>query len=79
MVTQASAGHVGHTIRDLEHIPSPTDHRGLVRFDFPHDDRYISLIGNLKRMAAEASTARPTFNPGHEGSLMKWETSDAVC
>jgi len=55
MVTKASAERIGHLSRDIEHLPSHTDHRGLVRFDHSTDSRYLSVIGKLKEMVVEAS------------------------
>ncbi|KAK3614822.1 hypothetical protein LTR56_026995 [Elasticomyces elasticus] len=33
MVTKISAELIGHLARDMDHLPSNTDHRGLVRFE----------------------------------------------
>jgi hypothetical protein len=57
MVTDASAERIGRLVRDIEHLPSQSDHRGLVRFEHPRDVRYRSTIGKLRRMAAEAPQA----------------------
>jgi hypothetical protein len=57
MVTDASAERIGRLVRDMEHLPSQTDHRGLVRFEHSRDVRYRSTVGKLRRMAAEAPRA----------------------
>jgi hypothetical protein len=54
MVTDTSAERIGRLVRDMEHLPSQTDHRGLVRFEHARDVRYRSTVGKLRRMAAEA-------------------------
>lgn len=55
MVTKTSAERIGHLARDIDHLPSNTDHRGLVRFEHSQDNRYRSVVEKLKRMAAEAA------------------------
>jgi hypothetical protein len=57
MVTATSAERIGRLVRDMEHLPSQTDHRGLVRFEHSREVRYRSTIGKLRRMAAEAPQA----------------------
>ena len=57
MVTDTSAERIGRLVRDMEHLPSQTDHRGLVRFEHSRDVRYRSTVGKLRRMAAEAPRA----------------------
>jgi hypothetical protein len=57
MVTDTSAERIGRLVRDMEHLPSQTDHRGLVRFEHPRDVRYRSTVGKLRRMAVEAPQA----------------------
>jgi hypothetical protein len=57
MVTDTSAERIGRLVRDMEHLPSQTDHRGLVRFEHPRAVRYRSTIGKLRRMAADAPQA----------------------
>jgi len=52
MVTKSSAERVGSEIRDIEHIPSDTDHRGLVRFDHRQQDEYDSVRGKLCDMVS---------------------------
>jgi hypothetical protein len=65
MVTKTSAERIGHLTRDIEHLPSQTDHRGLVRFEDSLDLRYISMIERLKVMAAAALEAPYSkFRPG---------------
>jgi Cdc6-like AAA superfamily ATPase len=59
IVNPISAQYIGHEIRDSRHIPSDTDHRGLVRFDSPHDRRYSDLIRELGKMVREASINSP--------------------
>ena len=54
MVTKTSAERIGRFTRDIEHLPSHADHRGLVRFEHSQDGRYVSLIEKLKSMAANA-------------------------
>lgn len=54
MVTKMSAERSGHFVRNIDHLSSETDHRGLVRFEHSFDRRYESLIEKLKEMAAEA-------------------------
>lgn len=60
MVTQVSAERIGHLIRNIDHLPSNANHRDLVRFDHPQDDRYVSMIEKLKEMAAKAPSALPS-------------------
>lgn len=55
MVTKDSAERIGDSIRDFDHLPSCSDHRGLVRFDDPKDARYLSVINKLKAIANPAS------------------------
>ena len=55
MVTRTSAAQIGSLVRNIDHLPSGTDHRDLVRFEHSHDERYISVIEKLKRMADEAA------------------------
>jgi hypothetical protein len=57
MVTRTSAERIGHLVRDIEHLSSVTDHRGLVRFEHSLDGRYLSMVEKLKEMAAEAPRA----------------------
>jgi len=57
MVTKLSAERIGHHVRNIEHLSSNTDHRGLVRFEHSLDGRYVSVIEKLKGMAAEAHRA----------------------
>ena len=57
MVTDTSAERIGRLVRDMEHLPSQTDHRGLVRFKHSREVRYRSTIGKLRRMATEAPQA----------------------
>jgi hypothetical protein len=57
MVTKTSAERIGHLVRNIDHLSSDTDHRGLVRFEHPQDPRYISMIEKLKEMGAEAPHA----------------------
>jgi hypothetical protein len=57
MVSKMSAERIGHLVRDIDHLSSETDHRGLVRFEHSFDRRYESLIEKLKEMAAEAPQA----------------------
>ena len=52
MVTKLSAERIGHLARDIEHLPSQADHRGLVRFEHCQDRRYLSVIEKLRRMTA---------------------------
>lgn len=54
MVNKTSAERIGHIARDIEHLPSHSDHRGLVRFDHSQDDRYISLIEKFRGMVQRA-------------------------
>jgi hypothetical protein len=57
MVTKMSAERIGHHVRNIEHLSSDTNHRGLVRFEHSLDERYVSVIEKLKEMAAEAPRA----------------------
>ena len=57
MVTKMSAERIGHLVRNIDHLSSDTDHRGLVRFDHSLDGRYVSMVEKLKEMAAEAPQA----------------------
>lgn len=67
MVTKDSAERISNCVRDIDHLPSATDHRGLVRFDHSRDDRYISVIGTIKEIIARASQALP--GSSHSGGL----------
>ena len=58
MVTQTSAERISHEIRDIDHLPSRSNHRDLVRFEHPQDDRYLSLIEKIGRYAA-VDTCQP--------------------
>lgn len=55
MVTKGSAERISNHIRDIDHLPSEADHRGLVRFEHPRDPKYMSVIDKIKSMAAQAS------------------------
>jgi hypothetical protein len=57
MVTKTSAERIGHLVRNIEHLSSDTDHRGLVRFEHSMDRRYMSMVEKLKEMAVEAPGA----------------------
>ena len=57
MVPQISAAHIGDEVPDFQSLPSTADHRGLVRFDHTHDDRYRDLIGRIRNIAATAPPA----------------------
>jgi tetratricopeptide (TPR) repeat protein len=57
MVTKMSAERIGHLVRNIEHLSSDTDHRGLVRFAHPQDNRYTSVIAKLMAMTTEAPQA----------------------
>jgi tetratricopeptide (TPR) repeat protein len=57
MVTKNSAERISARVRDIDHLPSNTDHRGLVRFDHARDDRYVSVIRKIREIAAHASQA----------------------
>jgi hypothetical protein len=57
MVTDTSAERIGRLVRDMEHLPSQTDHRGLARFEHSRDARYRSTVAKLRRMAEEAPRA----------------------
>jgi len=57
MVTKTSAERIGHLVRNIDHLASDTDHRGLVKFEHPQDLRYISVIEKLKKMVADAPQA----------------------
>jgi hypothetical protein len=60
MVTKMSAERIGHHVRNIEHLSSDTDHRGLVRFEHSLDGRYVSMVEKLKEMASEAPRALQT-------------------
>jgi len=51
MVTKQSAERISNQVRVLDHLPSESDHRGLVRFDHAHDSKYISLVESIKFIA----------------------------
>ena len=55
MVTRTSAERVGHLCRDIDHLPSHADHRGLVRFEHSYEERYRSTIEKLAKMTREAA------------------------
>ena len=55
MVTKASAERVGHLSRDIDHLPSNSDHRGLVRFEHAQDAQYRSTIGQLGKLTGAAT------------------------
>ena len=57
MVTKTSAERIGRLVRDIDHLPLRTDHRGLVRFEHSQDPGYVSIIEKIKEMAAEAPRA----------------------
>jgi tetratricopeptide (TPR) repeat protein len=57
MVTKMSAERIGHLVRNIDHLPLRTDHRGLVRFEHSQDLNYMSVIEKLKEMAVEAPKA----------------------
>lgn len=57
MVTKMSAERIGHLARSIDHLPSDTDHRGLIRFEHSFDVRYMSMVDKVKEMAAEAPRA----------------------
>ena len=57
MVTKTSAERIGHLVRNIDHLSSNTDHRGLVRFEHSLDSRYVSVIEKLKEMVAKAPQA----------------------
>jgi len=57
MVTKTSAERIGHLVRNIDHLSSDADHRGLVRFEHASDNRYISVIEKLKIMVAKAPQA----------------------
>jgi hypothetical protein len=63
MVTKMSAERIGHHIRHIDHLPCDTDHRGLVRFNYRHDTKYLSVLGKLKEMAAKAPQNLQTLAP----------------
>jgi hypothetical protein len=54
MVTQESARQIGDRFRDVSHFPSDTNHRNLVRFEHPREERYQLMVEKLQEMAAEA-------------------------
>lgn len=55
MVSKTSAERIGHLVRHVDHLPSNSDHRGLVRFEHAQDQRYKSVIAKLAKMAVEAA------------------------
>ena len=57
MVTKMSAERIGYHVRNIEHLSSDTNHRGLVRFEHSLDGRYVSMVEKLKEMTAEAPQA----------------------
>ncbi|KAK6428170.1 hypothetical protein LTR95_015688, partial [Oleoguttula sp. CCFEE 5521] len=76
MVTKMSAERIGHFVRTIDHLPLSTNHRGLVRFEHSQDARYISVIGKLKGMAAEAPVAlQLRARSGHFGGEVQGSRS----
>lgn len=57
MVTKMSTERIGQSVRNIEHLSSDTDNKGLVRFEHSLDERYVSMIERLKGMAEEAPPA----------------------
>ncbi|KAK4955189.1 hypothetical protein LTR10_007384 [Elasticomyces elasticus] len=53
MVTRSSAGRIGDIVRTIDHLPSDTDHRGLVKFEHSQDIRYVSVIEKIRSIAAQ--------------------------
>ncbi|GAB7336313.1 hypothetical protein MBLNU13_g09056t1 [Cladosporium sp. NU13] len=79
MVTKMSAERIGHFVRNIDHLSSETDHRGLVRFEHSYDRRYDSLRQKLKEMAAKApqalhSRARSGYFGGEVKASHSFET-----
>ncbi|GAB7336817.1 hypothetical protein MBLNU13_g11325t2 [Cladosporium sp. NU13] len=50
MVTRTSAERIGHLARDIEHLPSQSDHRGLVRFEHSADGRNRKFVGRKEEL-----------------------------
>lgn len=59
IVTKHSAERISDRVRDIDHLPSHSDHHGLVRFAHNQEDRYLSVIGKLQGMVSEASVTAP--------------------
>ena len=57
MVTKMSAERIGRFVRDIDHLPLSTDHRGLVRFEHAQDAGYVSVVEKLRGMAEGAPQA----------------------
>lgn len=54
LVTQDSAERIGHEVRDINHLPSHSDHRNLVRFEHRQDTRYLSVIEQIRLLVVAA-------------------------
>lgn len=82
MVTKASAERVGHLSRDIDHLPSNSDHRGLVRFEHSQDARYRSTVRKLAKLASEAASratlhvADETIGPDVKGNARPQQISE---
>lgn len=57
LVSKNSAERISNHVRDVNHLPSSTNHRDLVRFDHIHDDRYNSVINSIMAVAADGAQA----------------------
>ena len=55
MVPKSSAERIGNLFRDIDHLPSHSDHRGLVRFEHARDERYLSVIEKIRSIVASAA------------------------
>lgn len=64
MVSKMSAEQMGHFVRNIDHLSSETDHRGLVRFEHSFHRRYMSLIEKAKAPQALQLRARSGYFGG---------------
>jgi hypothetical protein len=64
MVSKMSAEQMGHFVRNIDHLSSETDHRGLVRFEHSFDRRYMALIEQAEAPQALQLRARSGYFGG---------------
>nr|POF14119.1 nephrocystin-3 [Quercus suber] len=81
MVSKTSAERIGHLTRNIDHLPSDTDHRGLIRFEHAQDYRYRSVVDKLAKMSVEAAAFRASDADLHSQELeriLPSETDDIL-
>lgn len=54
MVTRSSAERISEHVRYVDHLPSDSDHRDLVRFEHRQDGRYLLVIEKIRAIATHA-------------------------